>query len=119
MEAGEIIRLYSHHPGVRALRQLIGKDRMKAIHLQGLQASAAAAVLSSAVGGKGSASAVYLIVLDDEEEAGYFYHDLTQFLGEQRVFFFPSSYKRAIRFGQRDPANEVLRTEVLTAVSGM
>ena len=119
MEAGEIIRLYSHHPGVRALRQLIGKDRTKAIHLQGLQPSAAAAVLSSAVGGKGSASAVYLIVLDDEEEAGYFYHDLTQFLGEQRVFFFPSSYKRAIRFCQRDPANEVLRTEVLTAVSGM
>ena len=65
MEAGEIIRLYSRHPGVRALRQLIGKDRTKAIYLQGLQPSAAAAVLSSAVGGKGSASAVYLIVLDD------------------------------------------------------
>lgn len=29
--------------------------------------------------------------------------------------FFPSSYRRAIKYGQKDAANEILRTEVLGA----
>ena len=58
-----------------------------------------------------------LFVLDDGEEAGYFYHDLVQLMGGQRVFFFPSSYRRAIKYNQRDGGNEVLRTEVLSLLS--
>ena len=58
-----------------------------------------------------------LFVLDDAEEAGYFYHDLTQILGQESVFFFPSSYRRAVKYGQRDAANEILRTEVLARLS--
>ena len=48
------------------------------------------------------------------EEAGYFYQDLNQILGEGKVLFYPSSYRRAIKYGQKDAANEVLRTEVLS-----
>ena len=58
-----------------------------------------------------------LFVLDDADEAGYFYHDLTQMVGQERVFFFPSSYRRAVKYGQRDAANEILRTEVLARLS--
>ena len=58
-----------------------------------------------------------LFVLNDADEAGYFYHDLTQMLGQESVFFFPSSYRRAIKYGQRDAANEILRTEVLARLS--
>lgn len=58
-----------------------------------------------------------LFVLDDADEAGYFYHDLTQMLGQESVFFFPSSYRRAVKYGQRDVANEILRTEVLARLS--
>ena len=49
-----------------------------------------------------------LFVLDDADEAGYFYHDLTQMMGQESVFFFPSSYRRAVKYGQRDAANEIL-----------
>ncbi|MBQ9639939.1 MAG: transcription-repair coupling factor [Bacteroidaceae bacterium] len=59
-----------------------------------------------------------LFVLDDVDEAGYFYHDMVQMLGEGSVLFFPSSYRRAIRFNQKDAANEILRTEVLTRLQG-
>jgi transcription-repair coupling factor (mfd) len=52
--------------------------------------------------------------LGDLEEAGYFYHDLTQILGTERVLFFPSSFRRAIKYGQKDAANEILRTEALS-----
>ena len=54
-----------------------------------------------------------LFVADDEETAGYFYHDLIQLLGEADVFFYPSMFKRAVKYGQRDAANDILRTEVL------
>lgn len=55
----------------------------------------------------------YLFILNDGEKAGYFYHDLTQIIGTKDVLFFPSAYKRAAKYGQIDPANEILRTEVL------
>jgi transcription-repair coupling factor (superfamily II helicase) len=55
-----------------------------------------------------------LFVLSDVEEAGYFYHDLTQILGDRKVLFFPSSFRRAVKYGQKDAANEILRTEVLS-----
>ena len=52
--------------------------------------------LQGGVKGGGSANS-FLFILDDEEEAGYFYHDLTQMLGDREVAFFPSSYRRAIK----------------------
>ena len=58
-----------------------------------------------------------VFVLQDNEEAGYFYHDLTQILGTENVLFFPSSYRRAVKYGQRDAANEILRTETLSRLS--
>ncbi len=42
---------------------------------------------------------------------------LTQMMGQEKVFFFPSSYRRAVKYGQRDAANEILRTEVLARLS--
>ena len=53
-----------------------------------------------------------MCVLNDQEEAGYFYHDLMQLTASNEVYFFPSAYRRAIKYGHVDPANEILRTEV-------
>ena len=39
-------------------------------------------------------------------------------MGTSDVLFFPSSYRRAVKYAQRDPASEILRTEVLTRLSG-
>lgn len=33
------------------------------------------------------------------------------------MLFFPSSYRRQVKYGQRDAANEILRTEVLARLS--
>ena len=40
-------------------------------------------------------------------------------MGTQDVLFFPSSYRRAIKYAQRDSANEILRTEVLARLSAL
>lgn len=57
-----------------------------------------------------------MCVLNNLEDAGYFYHDLVQLTGGDGIYFFPSAYRRAIKYGHVDPANEILRTEVLSTL---
>ena len=115
MEIIDLVKRFSGHSGVTAVNQVWSDERVRTIHFKGLSASAAPmlfAALSTAE--KPWKVPVVLFVLNDLEEAGYFYHDLIQMLGESKVLFLPSSYRRAIKYGQKDSANEVLRTEVLT-----
>ena len=39
-----------------------------------------------------------------------------QLTGGDGIYFFPSAYRRAIKYGHVDPANEILRTEVLSTL---
>ena len=108
-------------PQVGALKEKIEEKSVKTIFLEGLVASSAPmlfASLSSLTANR-SPLTTNLFILSDEEEAGYFYHDLKQILGQEKVLFFPSSYRRSIKYAQRDPANEILRTEVLTKLSSL
>ena len=117
MQISEILPLYAQHPQVAGLARLLAEGQPALIHLQGLQASAAPMVFASLTARQQVVCRPFLIVLDDEEEAGYFYHDLTQMLGEEQVFFYPSAYRRAVKYAQRDAANEILRTDVLNRLS--
>lgn len=58
-----------------------------------------------------------LISADDAEEAAYIYSDLEQILGEEEVMMFPSSYRRAIKYGHRDDANSLMRSMVLNRLA--
>ena len=98
-------------PQVSALAKAIEKSSIKVISLDGLLASATPMAFSALAL---KTSVKLLFVMQDADEAGYLYHDLCQVMGEKQVLFFPSSYKRAIKYGQKDPASEILRTEVLS-----
>ena len=126
MTIQELVQLYGHSPQVEAIRKAIGEKSVRTIFLQGLVASSAPMLFASlpprqkrpgkttSSPQQGESENVSLYILQDEEEAGYFYHDLKQLLGDEHVQFFPSSFRRAIKYAQRDAANEILRTEVLT-----
>ena len=114
MDIQDIKQLYAKAPGTVALCKLLQENRGSNIFLQGQQASATP-LLFAAVATE--IKQTFLFVLQDADEAGYFYHDLTQVMGTQNVLFFPSSFKRSVKYGQRDSANEILRTEVLARVS--
>ena len=114
MDIQDIKQLYAKAPGTVALCKLLQKNRGSNIFLQGQQASATP-LLFAAVATE--IKQTFLFVLQDADEAGYFYHDLTQVMGTQNMLFFPSSFKRSVKYGQRDSANEILRTEVLARVS--
>ena len=110
----EIAKLYGRSPQANALFDLLKKKSVHSVFLQGLGCSSASVFFGSL---QAKMKRTVLFVLHDADEAGYFYHDLTQMLGQECVFFFPSSYRRAIKYGQRDAASEILRTEVLARLS--
>ena len=113
MEASVLQKIYSAHPGIKAVREIYQKSP-NPLFLSGLNGSAGS-IVSSVLFGQFAKR--FLCILSDVEEAGYFYHDSCQVLGEEQVLFFPSAYKRNIRYGQKDPASEILRTEVLSQLN--
>ncbi len=114
MEITELSAIYASTPQAKAIVNTIGEKSVRTVFLQGLIASSAPIVFSS-IADKLAMPVVF--ILQDADEAGYFYHDLTQVLGDKRVLFYPSGYRRAVKYGQRDSANEILRTEVLSRLS--
>ena len=114
MNIQELEHQYARLPQLKALASELGKSSRNTIFLDGLLASSAPMLFASLAE---KCPRRMLFVLQDAEEAGYFYHDLTQLMGTSDVLFFPSSYRRAVKYAQRDPASEILRTEVLTALS--
>lgn len=111
MTISELQHLYAAHPNTGALSSLLQDSGIHHIFCGGLQASAAPLFFSTQVA---QSPAPFVFILRDLEEAGYFYHDLSQILGADNVLFFPSSFRRAVKYGQKDAANEILRTEVLS-----
>mgnify|MGYP007112224701 CR=1 FL=1 len=109
MTISELQQLYAAHPNADAVARMLKDNSVQHFFCGGLCASSASLFSSVLVQ---RTHIPYLFVLGDLEEAGYFYHDLTQILGGEKVLFFPSSFRRAIKYGQKDAANEILRTEV-------
>lgn len=123
MEIREISNIYSALPQCGAFLKAVNDESVKHLFLKGMVASSAPVFFAAAASRTGNdkkraqkpLTAVF--ILQDNDEAGYFYHDLTQILGTDNVLFFPSSYRRAVKYGQRDAANEILRTETLSRLS--
>ncbi len=59
----------------------------------------------------------HLAILNDKEEAAYLYNDLCQLIGEENVYFLPSTYKRSPEYGNLESSNIILRTEALNFLS--
>lgn len=98
------------------LVRFLNDRRKHSLSLSGLTCSSASLFFSALpLSLDSQPSCLYLFILNDSDEAGYFYHDLTQILGNRQVLFFPSSYRYSKKFSQKDAANEILRTEVLAA----
>ena len=95
------------------LREEGGKKR---VNLEGLTGSAAAMVVCGLK--ERAPEQTFLVVMNDADEAGYFYHDIMQMCGDTNTLFFPSSFRRALKYGQEDDANRILRTEVMSRLTG-
>ena len=111
MEIKDLLGEYAKSKQVAALAHILEDKSSETVFLQGLLASAAPMMFAAAAL---KSPKTILFILQDADEAAYFYNDLKQMMGTETVFYFPSSYRRQVKYGQKDAANEILRTEVLT-----
>lgn len=105
--------LFATPARVAAFEKLLKDRKAKRILLTGLEGSSPAMLFAGLKPGKHPA----IIVTDDADSAGYLYNDLCQISGPESVGIFPSGYKRDIKYGQPDPAQRILRTEALNALT--
>ena len=114
MKIESLVADYARHPQIKEVADFLQDTSHTFLSIDGLHASAAPMWFAGLAGAFPAVVRFPVVFgLRDKEEAGYFYHDLLQLLGEEKVLFFPSTYRRAVKYAQRDAANEILRTEVL------
>ncbi len=123
MKIQDLRSQYGLIPQVDAFMKTQENDSIRTIFLQGLMGSASPMFFASVAQ---KLKKTVLFILQDADEAGYFYNDLQALMGsgaanddkpDIKVQFFPSTYRRAVKYGQKDAANEILRTEVLATLS--
>lgn len=112
MKIEELRTLYASLPQLGALAKLLKDGKTRHISLNGLVASAPALFFAAFAE---RCPYPILFILDDADTAGYFHNDLKA-LGIE-PFLLPSSYRRAVKYGQRDAGSEILRTETMAALS--
>jgi len=109
----DFLPVYSRHPQIVALvNALQMKDA--GIHVSGLYGSAVSLVSAAAFA---QHKRTFLLMMNDADTAAYVYNDIRQMLGENETYYFPSSFKKAIRLSQLDASNDILRTEVLNRLA--
>lgn len=112
MKIEELRALYASLPQLGALAKLLKDGKTRHISLNGLVASAPALFFAAFAE---RCPYPILFILEDADTAGYFHNDLKA-LGIE-PFLLPSSYRRAVKYGQRDAGSEILRTETMAALS--
>jgi len=109
--------IYSRHPQIHALMEWVFSNEQN-VKISGLNGSALSLITATLFKSINNVSNTqFLMMMEDADEAAYIYQDIKNILGENEVYYFPSSYKKAIKLAQLDASNEVLRTEVLNRLA--
>ncbi len=106
MKENQITEHYKKHKVLPELIETIISDKTPDILITGLTGSSRSMILSLVFQ---KTQTTHVVIIPEKEDAAYFYNDLVSLLGEDAVFFFPSTYKRSVQYEQTEPANIVLQ----------
>lgn len=112
MTFSDLISTYAKGPYISAIEQSLAKKsnvRLKNI------AGSFDAILAGTLARRVSQHNLY--ILHDKEEAAYFQNDLQNFVSEEHVLLFPTSYKKPYQYEETENANILQRAEVLNMLS--
>ena len=98
--------------GLDALCKACRKENTT-VHLRDLVGGALPFYAAATVARTGG---VHVFVAEDRDAAAYLLNDFYNLLDEERVLFFPSSYKRSVAYGAEDAQGVVQRTATLQAL---
>ena len=108
LTSDDILKMYDSDVRVKQLRAYWKAPQGDGLTLRGVLASFKSLLIASA-GCKQN-----LVICRERDYAPYLYHDLTKFLGENGVYFMPSSFKRMPEAKGYDAQNIQLRTEAIS-----
>lgn len=114
MNSSELKAVYTNATATKEICKQFQDNELSHIHIKGLVGSSSAFYLNGVVQ---NLPLNQLIVLNDKEEAAYFFNDLERIIGEDKVLFFPNSYRNPYQVEQTDNSNILMRAEVLSALS--
>ncbi len=111
MEAKEILKHFAKSDMIQAISGSIMKN--STVRLKGMAGSfdAVFSAVHASIQKKTN-----IFILHDKEEANYFLNDLRNFLPEEQLLLFPSSYKKPYQFEATENANILQRAEVLNQI---
>ena len=89
------------------------KRKSATVHLEDLVGGALSLYSAATVIARGG---VHIFVAEDKDAAAYMLNDFYALLDEDRVCFFPTSYKKSILYGKEDAQGVVQRTNTLNAI---
>ncbi|MBP3290031.1 MAG: DEAD/DEAH box helicase, partial [Alistipes sp.] len=89
------------------------KRKSATVHLENLVGGALSLYSAAAIQKLGG---VHIFVAEDRDAAAYMLNDFYALLDEDRVCFFPTSYKKSILYGKEDAQGVVQRTNTLNAI---
>ncbi|HUS85966.1 MAG TPA: transcription-repair coupling factor [Bacteroidales bacterium] len=110
MDSKDLGRLYLNHPEFELLCTQLNKQEPTCSTVEGLSGSSKSMVIAAAFC---KLQTTHLVVAEEKEDAAYLFNDLVSLAGDDSVYFFPSTYKRSIQYGQTEASNLVLRTEAM------
>ena len=111
---------------MKPLKELFGRSKQAIELSESLEMRGSTVHLKELVGGAYSLYAsvtierrggIHILLSDDRDRAAYLLNDLYELLDEERVFFFPSGYKRSAAYGAEDAQGIVRRTATLNAIA--
>ena len=114
MNIPELKAVFSHSTKTEQICNQFRENEISHLHLKGLVGSS---VSFTANGVFQNFPVNQLFVLNDKEEAAFFFNDLERIIGEEKVLFFPNSYRNAYQVEDVDNANILQRAEVLNLLS--
>ena len=108
----EILRFAEGSPQIEQLGRVLEK-KGSTVLLNEMVGGAFLFYMAATIARKGG---VHILISEDRDAAAYALNDLYALLGEERVLFFPSAYKRSVVYGAEEAESVVMRTGVLNAL---
>ncbi len=114
MQLQDITSKIARHPHFTTIAKWI-KGSDNALHIKGLSASGKN-IFFSALASKTAVR--LLIIMPTADDATYAYNDIARSINsDTRIALLPSSFRKSIKHGERDMANEIMRTDALNILS--
>lgn len=114
MNSLDLKSFYTQAEQTKDIVEQLQNTELSHIHFKGLIGSAAAFYFNGVFQ---KLPLNFFIVMNDKEEAAYFFNDLERIVGDDKVLFFPNSYRNPYQVEQTDNSNVLMRAEVIGALS--